>query len=166
MVWTDNGQLLTFGGGGQGMYALGNSSSQQLLPPPEYISDQPEYQPAPRLVELQGLQVVDACAGISHAVVLTQDSLVLTFGLGMSGQLGHGGRETRLPPGAVSGMEGVRVASVAAGSDDTMLITETGQLKAFGCAVNLHTVGQGGNLDWRSAAADGLVPVTMGMQFF
>ena len=82
-VWTEAGELFTFGSGLSGR--LGHGGEENVL--------------APRLVDaLAGLNVIGASAGVTHTVVWTEEEDVFTFGSGKHGKLGHGGEEGALVP--------------------------------------------------------------------
>ena len=74
-VWTDAGELFTFGHGSYGQ--LGHGERQ--------------YELLPRLVEaLAGKNVAGAGVGSVHTAVWTEAGELFTFGDGMYGRLGHG----------------------------------------------------------------------------
>ena len=90
-VWTEEGELFTFGWGGSG--SLGHGGEQ--------------HESVPRLVEaLAGKKVVGASAGHTHTVVWTDAGDIFTFGLGKFGGLGHGGKQLELVPRLVEAMLG------------------------------------------------------------
>jgi alpha-tubulin suppressor-like RCC1 family protein len=87
-VWTDDGELFTFGSGHRGQ--LGHGGEQR-----EFL---------PRLVEaLVGKKVIGAAAGETQTAVWTEEGEVFTFGFG---QLGHGGEEIELVPRLVEALVG------------------------------------------------------------
>ena len=79
VVWTEAGELFTFGYGGVGRLGHGGEEKEDV----------------PRLVEaLAGKKAVGAAAGYDHTAVWTEAGQLFTFGFGAYGQLGHGGQET------------------------------------------------------------------------
>ena len=75
-MWTDAGELFTFGYGGDGRLGHGGT----------------EHEPVPRLVEsLTGKKVIGAAAGANHTAAWTDEGELFTFGDGNYGELGHGG---------------------------------------------------------------------------
>ena len=86
MVWTEGGEVYTFGSGEQGR--LGHGGTEREL--------------VPRVVEaLAGKKVVGAAAGVRHTVVWTEGGEVSTFGHRCYGALGHEGEEIELVPRVV-----------------------------------------------------------------
>ena len=75
MLLTVDGQVLSFGWGGDGRLGHGNKQ-QQLVPK--------------RIAALEGVRVCQVAAGDKHSMLLTADGQVLSFGAGEDGQLGHG----------------------------------------------------------------------------
>lgn len=64
--------------------------------------------------------------GDSHSAVVTALGDVWCWGLGGMGQLGNGSRADSSVPVLVQGMHGRSVAAVAAGSFQTLAITDAG----------------------------------------
>ena len=93
----------------------------------------------PSTVSLTGL-VTDAGAletvrcGASHCAALDPNGVLLTWGLASSGELGHGGWtpiEVDIPR-VVSSMSSVKVTQVAAGSNHTVAVSESGGMWTCG----------------------------------
>ena len=97
------GEVLTFGHGGSGQLGHGGTGS-------EFV---------PWTVDvLAGKRVVQMAAGGRHTAVLTSDGEVLTFGLGVDGQLGHGvGVFRELVLRTVEGLLRKHVVQIAAGAN-------------------------------------------------
>ena len=75
-VWTDVGELFTFGLGDLGQLGHGGEENERV----------------PRLVDaLTGHKVVGASAGAIYTAVWTDVGELYTFGCGYAGRLGHGG---------------------------------------------------------------------------
>lgn len=73
-----------------------------------------------------------AIAGPGHSVVVTKSGAVFTFGSNSMGQLGHGSLEEEWRPRLLSSMQGIRIIQATAGVGRTMLVTDMGQVYAFG----------------------------------
>jgi E3 ubiquitin-protein ligase HERC2 len=138
VVWTEAGELFTFGDGHYG--ALGHGGTQNEL--------------VPRLVDaLVGKKVVGAAAGQYHTAVWTDEGELFTFGNGDHGKLGHGGQQTELVPRLVEAMAGEKVIGAAAGSGHTAVCIEAGELFTFGQG-GFGRLGHGGT---HTALVPGLV---------
>jgi alpha-tubulin suppressor-like RCC1 family protein len=130
LVVTSTGQLYAFGENGDGQ--LGNPEGWGSYPTPEEVT-------------LPGAMgpVVQVAAGEYHTIALTSSGQLYTFGSNEEGQLGNGSssRQQWAPAEiALPGATGLPV-QVAAGWEDTMVLTSTGQLYMFGN----NTYGQLGN---------------------
>ena len=64
--------------------------------------------------------------------MLTGDGMVLTFGAGESGKLGHGREDKEFLPRLVDALVGRRVVQVAAGYSHTAVLTSDGEVFVFG----------------------------------
>eukprot|EP00250_Pteridium_aquilinum_P002351 c12551_g1_i1 orf=260-1834(-) len=73
-----------------------------------------------------------AIAGPGHSVVVSKSGTVYTFGSNSMGQLGHGSLEEEWRPRLLRSLQGIRVIQATAGVGRTMLVTEMGQVYAFG----------------------------------
>ena len=109
--------LFTWGDGRRG--ALGHGSTQNEVSP----------RLCARLVPLR-LRTV-ACGG-AHTMVALADGELCTCGSGASGVLGHGDEKDRLAFEVVQGLQGTRVAALAAGERHCAAITESGTLFCWG----------------------------------
>ena len=116
-VVTSTGELFTFG---QGRYGkLGHDTQNN-----EWV---------PRRVEaLVGKRVVQVSCGEKHTAVVTSGGGLLTFGLGISGQLGHGDKKDGSEPQRVETLVGKRVVQVACCYHHTAVVTSIGELLTFG----------------------------------
>jgi alpha-tubulin suppressor-like RCC1 family protein len=81
-------------------------------------------------------RMVACAAGEGHTVLLSASWHVFTVGDGSRGKLGHGNERSQLTPRRVEALMGLKIASVAAGHNHTLLITDTGLL--YGCGANSH----------------------------
>ena len=117
MALTDEGAVLSFGHGKHGQ--LGHGDEEDLL--------------VPKVIEaLRGVRVVAIVAGLDHSMVLTDEGIVLSFGLGEFGQLGHGDRNHQLAPKVIEALRDRRVVSLATGSVYSMVLTDAGAVLSFG----------------------------------
>ena len=88
-VWTDEGQLFTFGYGDDGRLGHGGEEDEYL----------------PRLIEaLAGKKVIGAASGDDHTAVWTWEGELFTFGIGRFGQLGHNMQKNELVPRLVEAL--------------------------------------------------------------
>jgi alpha-tubulin suppressor-like RCC1 family protein len=128
LVVTSTGQLYAFGENRFGQ--LGNPTNNQTE----------EANPTPALVTLPGASgpVTQVAAGFSHSLALTSTGQLYAFGENSCGQLGNTANDrTELPnptPTLVTlpGASG-RITRIAAGGSNSLALTSTGQLYAFGC---------------------------------
>ena len=132
VVWTEAGELFTFGHGLDGRLGHHGGTRDEL---------------APRLVErLAGKKVVGAAAGTCHTAVWTEEGELFTFGHGRDGRLGHGGQNTEYAPRLVQAMAGKTVIGGSAGAYHTVVRTEAGELFTFGRGLD-GRLGHGGQQD-------------------
>uniref|UniRef100_A0A2P2LWC4 Ultraviolet-B receptor UVR8-like n=2 Tax=Rhizophora mucronata TaxID=61149 RepID=A0A2P2LWC4_RHIMU len=73
-----------------------------------------------------------ATAGPGHSIAVTSKGVVYSFGSNSSGQLGHGSTEEEWRPRQIRSLQGIRIIQAAAGPGRTMLISDVGQVYAFG----------------------------------
>ncbi len=93
---------------------------------------------------LDGVRVMAVAAGGQHSLVLSESGVVFSFGCGGSGRLGHADQEHRREPTPVAGLRGRRVLALAAGGYHSVVITDGGEVCAFGDGVE-GQLGQGGH---------------------
>jgi len=112
-----SGQVWTWGRGEEG--ELGNGATTDRHRPVR--------------VRLPGGAKVSAVrAGADFAVALTTAGRVLAWGLGTSGQLGDGARQSSDLPVWVRLPRGVLVKAISAGADSAFALTRTGRVLAWG----------------------------------
>ena len=75
---------------------------------------------------------VAIAAGTWHSLVLSVEGVVLSFGRGGYGKLGHGDEEDQLEPKVIEALRGRRVVAIAAGRRHSMVLTEEGEVLSFG----------------------------------
>ncbi|KAH0919541.1 hypothetical protein HID58_027201 [Brassica napus] len=73
-----------------------------------------------------------ALAGPGHSIAVTSNGVVYSFGSNGSGQLGHGTVEDTWQPQPIRSLNGIRIIQAALGADRTMLISDAGEVYAFG----------------------------------
>ncbi|KAK4283517.1 hypothetical protein QN277_000459 [Acacia crassicarpa] len=73
-----------------------------------------------------------AVAGPGHSIAVTSKGVVYSFGSNNSGQLGHGTTEEQWRPCPIRSLQGIRIIQAAVGAGRTMLISDSGQVYAFG----------------------------------
>jgi len=127
LALTSTGQLYAFGWNGYGQ--LGS----------EVNSDTSTPNPTPALVTLQGAtgQVTQIAAGGNHSLALTSTGQLYAFGDNEHGQLGseaNSGTEEANPTPRLVALAGAtgQVTQIAAGRQDSLAVTSSGQLYAFG----------------------------------
>ena len=127
LVATSAGQLYAFGSNYYGQ--LGSTANNSTSSP----------NPTPTLVTLPGESgtVTQVAAGQYHSLVATSSGQLYAFGLNLSGQLGNAassGLPTPNPTPELVTLPGETgtVTEIAAGEDDSLAVTSTGQLYGFG----------------------------------
>ncbi|KHN24115.1 E3 ubiquitin-protein ligase HERC2 [Glycine soja] len=73
-----------------------------------------------------------AIAGPGHSIAVTSKGVVYSFGSNSSGQLGHGTTDEEWRPRPIRTLQGIRIIQAAAGAGRTMLVSDSGQVYAFG----------------------------------
>jgi len=120
-VWTEEGELFTFGAGNHGMLGHGGKHDERV----------------PRLVgALVGKKVIGTASGGRHTAVWTEAGELFTFGYGAHGELGHGGQETERVPRLVGALASKKMVGAAAGQMHTAVWTDDGELFTFGFGYN------------------------------
>jgi alpha-tubulin suppressor-like RCC1 family protein len=116
MALSEAGALYSFGDGDVGQLGHGDGDDQL----------------APRLVAaLQGVRVSAVAAGSYHSLALSAAGEVHSFGAGAAG-LGHGDTARQLTPRPTAALQGVRVCGVAAGAQQSIVVSTAGRLYSFG----------------------------------
>ncbi len=136
------------------VYGWGSNSSSQLGFHP---GERPAKAEMFALTNLLPHRVARIAGGLDHSLFLMQDGRLLAMGRNDKGQLGSDDKEPSMAPQAVdpSGvLAGKKIQQVAAGSYFSALLTEEGQVYAWGSNIT----GQMGN---RSEAMDSLRPVAV-----
>jgi alpha-tubulin suppressor-like RCC1 family protein len=127
LVLTSSGQLYAFGLNGSG--ELGSPSNNGTANP----------NPTPTLVGLPGQlgTVTQIAAGDSHSLVLTSSGQLYAFGHNRYGELGNATNNATSNPNPTPALVGFpgqigAVTEIAAGTDNSLVLTSSGQLYAFG----------------------------------
>ncbi|XP_045102157.1 X-linked retinitis pigmentosa GTPase regulator-like isoform X2 [Portunus trituberculatus] len=79
-------------------------------------------------------KVVQVAAGSAHTLLLTENGVIYSCGLGSSGELGqNGGRQECWLPKPIMETDGKLVVAIAAGANHSSAITADGFLLTWGC---------------------------------
>jgi alpha-tubulin suppressor-like RCC1 family protein len=81
-----------------------------------------------RVTALSKERASSVAAGTNFTLVTTEAGAVFSFGEGKCGSLGHSDTETRILPKRVEALDGVYVASVAAGGHHSLALTACGRV--------------------------------------
>ncbi|KAK7306196.1 hypothetical protein VNO77_44122 [Canavalia gladiata] len=73
-----------------------------------------------------------AIAGPGHSIAVTSKGVAYSFGSNSSGQLGHDTSEEEWRPRPIRTLQNIRIIQAAAGVGRTMLVSDSGQVYAFG----------------------------------
>jgi alpha-tubulin suppressor-like RCC1 family protein len=124
MLAGQGGQAATLGGS---LQAWGNGRSGQLGDSQAADSDLPVAVTLPATVT-----VVTVAAGGKHSLALTSTGRVLAWGNNSEGELGDGTNSSSAVPVPVHLPRKAVVTAIAAGDDDSMAVTSTGKVYAWG----------------------------------
>jgi alpha-tubulin suppressor-like RCC1 family protein/serine/threonine protein kinase len=136
------------------VYGWGSNSSSQLGFHP---GERPAKAEMFALTNLLPHRVARMAGGLDHSLFLMQDGRLLAMGRNDKGQLGSNDKEPSMAPQAVdpSGvLAGKKIQQIAAGSYFSALLTEEGQVYAWGSNAT-------GQLGSRSEAMESLRPVAV-----
>lgn len=111
--------------GGQ-VYAWGTDSLGQLG------NGSTDGQTTPEPVSLPGSTVTAVAAGSAHTLALTSTGALYAWGANTLGQLGTGTSASSTSPVPVATPAGVTFTAVAAGGDDSLALSSTGVVYAWG----------------------------------
>jgi alpha-tubulin suppressor-like RCC1 family protein len=138
LALTSTGQVLAWGGNAAGQLGDGSTAASDV----------------PVKVRLPaGIKVTAIAGGCFQSLALTSTGQVLAWGGNAAGQLGDGSTAASDVPVKVRLPAGIKVTAVAAGGSQSLALTSTGQVLAWGG----NAAGQLG--DGSTAATD--VPVTV-----
>ncbi len=119
LALTSTGELLSWGDNAEGQLGNGSTEGQSDLPVKVKLP--------------KGTKVVAVAGGGGHSLALTSTGKLLSWGYDSDGQLGNGssGGQSDLPV-KVELPKGTKVVAVAAGYLDSLALTSTGTLLAWG----------------------------------
>lgn len=134
LALTARGQVYTWGRNSQGQLGLGDVQDRS----------------SPALVS-SGIgteTIVEIAAGAQHAIALTSDGIIWTWGSNKHGQLGNGatGGILTLPAPIRGAVTGIKFSSVRAGSRHSLALTRSGEIYSWG-ANGQGQLGQGDTQD-------------------
>ncbi|XP_053688822.1 probable E3 ubiquitin-protein ligase HERC2 isoform X2 [Sabethes cyaneus] len=118
-IVSQDGKLYACGEGTNGRLGLGHNNNV----------------PTPRPVPILNQYVVKKVAvhsGGKHAMALTLDGKVFSWGEGEDGKLGHGNRLTLEKPKLIESLRTKRIRDIACGSSHSAAITSSGELYTWG----------------------------------
>lgn len=119
LLLSDKGEVFSAGSGVYGQ--LGHGSVANLNKFRQVLTFEP------------GTVITQMACGGFHSVVLTDKGQVLTFGLGTTGQLGHGHFLLNAnEPTPISALESVNVVQITAGYNHTVVYSDKGFVFTFG----------------------------------
>ena len=113
------------------VYAWGWNSKGQCGLPSDAGRDDAVCTPT-MLGSLLGLRVCGVACGAAHSLAVTVNGEVLSWGLGGSGQLGHGDYGSTPTPRRISGLSSEVVIGVACGFGHSVVLSRSGALHAWG----------------------------------
>ncbi len=117
LLLTDDGDVLAWGW---------NTKGQCGVPPCDAV-------PTPTLIgPLLGAGVRGVACGAAHSLAVTARGGVLSWGLGGSGQLGHGDLGSSEVPRPIAGLASEAVQGIACGFGHTVALTTAGALFSWG----------------------------------
>lgn len=131
-VVTQEGKVYACGEGTNGRLGLCHSNN---VSSPRQISALSQYV----------VKKVAVHSGGKHAMVLTVDGRVFSFGEGDDGKLGHCSRLSCEKPRLIEALKSKRVRDIACGSSHSAAITSSGELYTWGCG-EYGRLGHGDNV--------------------
>ncbi|XP_055683095.1 RCC1 domain-containing protein 1 [Lutzomyia longipalpis] len=82
------------------------------------------------------IKVQKISCGHEHAVLLTKNGDVFSWGNGLRGQLGHGDLENRTEPELIEALAGIKIIDISAGGWHNAAVSAFGDLYTWGWNVN------------------------------
>lgn len=117
LALTEDGNVYSWGDGRSGQLGLGNTSQQNT----------------PREVTtLSGKNIVQIVAGSLHALALTADGEVYSWGRGSNGRLGLGDTINQDTPRLIEALENREIIQIQAGSSHSLALTKSGDIYGWG----------------------------------
>ena len=93
-------------------------------------------------LDVRGCRFIQVSCTCRHALALSTGDALFSWGLGHSGQLGHGSTDSSDMPRRVPKLERGSVLSVAAGQQTSLALARNGEMWSWGTGLAL---GHGGN---------------------
>lgn len=127
LLVSEAGRLFSFGFAACGQLGHGSDQSNRTVPT--------------EVKALANEKIVACAAGAHHSLAVTGRGTVYSFGLGHTGQLGHGDENFQmityqLTPKLIASLQGVKIVSAAAGFFNSLLIADDGRVFSFGSGGN------------------------------
>ena len=138
MYCTSQGHVYTWGANDCGQ--LGNRRNGADPSIPEQVK-----------AHVGGLRIVSVACGANHCMCVTARGDLYTWGLGTSGQLGHGSMDNMDTPNVIQLLQGKNVVLAVGGEDNSGCVTDTGDLYTWGA-------GEMGKLGHGSGMTSSLLP--------
>jgi alpha-tubulin suppressor-like RCC1 family protein len=141
MAILENGEIFSWG---SAMYGcLGHPSDVAGMLKEMSDGEEVPYLPTPTPIKaLEGRDIVSACCGEAHSIVLTRDGEAFSWGSDDGGILGHNGRyellkdandESYSPkPLLMQGLLGKKVVQVCCGEGHNLAVIENGEIYSWG----------------------------------
>ena len=81
---------------------------------------------------IEKIRLKKIASGWDHCLALDESGRVLSWGSGQNGKLGHGTEENIAVPCYITSLENVNITFIAAGSEHSSAISETGLVYTWG----------------------------------
>ena len=134
MYCTSQGHVYTWGHNDCGQLGMTSRSTLAPFTMPEQIK-----------AHIGGLRIVSVACGANHSLCVTARGDLYSWGLGKSGQLGHGSTENKQSPNCVQLLQGKTVILAVGGEDNSGCVTDSGDLYTWG-AGEMGKLGHGPQL--------------------
>ena len=118
-IVTQSGKVYACGEGSNGRLGLGHSNN--IVTPRQITA-----------LSQHVIRKVAVHSGGRHALALTADGRVFSWGEGDDGKLGHGDRHSLEAPRCIEALNGLRIRDIAAGSNHSAAVTSSGELYTWG----------------------------------
>ena len=117
LALSKDGTVYSFGSGFQGKLGHRTQNAEHL---------------PRRIAQLEAERAVAIAAGEQHSLVASARGALFTFGYGVTGQLGHGDRQSQLTPKRVDTLAEEVVVDAAGGVSHSLAVSDSGLLYGFG----------------------------------
>jgi len=129
VVLSQDGRVFTFGASSNGRlgkedHITGGSQwgKKQLTKPGLGIETENQFEPRQAKLS-EGVCITHISVGRNHALLLSREGKVFSFGYGFYGKLGHGDQKTRTEPTEVACLLPARAKAVFAGGNASFVLT-------------------------------------------